>query len=190
MEICAILKAQTDAAAASSKTWKSWIPKAAACTLLIRYIREIFKIATFSRLSGIMKIDIYQMTRNFLLGQNRLFLGLFVLVILVCPNSLNFRFVNVLFKKKLQRDVWKMKQFESIIEILCPVLLRSPSTQCPVIKLLQVAGSITGCVSLQLDHNQAATLPTGEILSGKKKHPENMKKNRGSRLEVTCLPAK
>ena len=63
-----------------------------------------------------------------------------------------------------------MKQFESKIEILCPVLLRSPSTQCPVIKLLQVAGSITGCVSLQLDHNQAAnslTLPTGEILSGK-----------------------
>ena len=32
----------------------------------------------------------------------------------------------------------------------------SPYTQCPVIKLLQVAGSITGCVSLQLDHNQAA----------------------------------
>ena len=117
---------------------------------------------------SIMKIDIYQMTRDFLLGQNRLFLGLAVLVILViivrgvCPNSLNFRFVNVLF------NVWKMKQFESKIEILCPVLLRSPSTQCPVIKLLQVAGSITGCVSLQLDHNQAATLPTGEILSGKK----------------------
>ena len=31
----------------------SWIPEAAACTLLIRYIRENFKIATFSRLSGI-----------------------------------------------------------------------------------------------------------------------------------------
>ena len=30
----------------------SWIPEAAACTLLIRYIRENFKIATFSRLSG------------------------------------------------------------------------------------------------------------------------------------------
>ena len=31
----------------------SWIPEAATCTLLIRYIRENFKIATFSRLSGI-----------------------------------------------------------------------------------------------------------------------------------------
>ena len=31
----------------------SWIPEVAACTLLIRYIRENFKIATFSRLSGI-----------------------------------------------------------------------------------------------------------------------------------------
>ena len=30
----------------------SWIPEAAACTLLIKYIRENFKIATFSRLSG------------------------------------------------------------------------------------------------------------------------------------------
>ena len=30
----------------------SWIPEAAACTLLIRYIRENFKIASFSRLSG------------------------------------------------------------------------------------------------------------------------------------------
>ena len=29
----------------------SWIPEAAAFTLLIRYIRENFKIATFSRLS-------------------------------------------------------------------------------------------------------------------------------------------
>ena len=74
-----------------------------------------------------------------------------------------------------------MKQFESKIEILCPVLLRSPSTQCPVIKLLQVAGSITGCVSLQLDHNQAAnslTLPTGEILSGKKKYRCTLPKNK------------
>ena len=32
----------------------SWIPEAAACTLLIRYIRENFKITTFSRLSGIV----------------------------------------------------------------------------------------------------------------------------------------
>ena len=32
----------------------SWIPEAATCTLLIRYIRENFKIATFSRLSGIV----------------------------------------------------------------------------------------------------------------------------------------
>ena len=30
----------------------SWIPEVAACTLLTRYIRENFKIATFSRLSG------------------------------------------------------------------------------------------------------------------------------------------
>ena len=34
----------------------SWIPEAAACTLLIRYIRENFKIATFSCLSGTYKI--------------------------------------------------------------------------------------------------------------------------------------
>ena len=33
----------------------SWIPEVAACTLLTRYIRENFKIATFSRLSGILK---------------------------------------------------------------------------------------------------------------------------------------
>ena len=65
MEICAILKAQTDAAATSSNLLVntleevaafrgsgSWIPEAAACTLLIRYIGENFKIATFSRLSG------------------------------------------------------------------------------------------------------------------------------------------
>ena len=65
MEIRAILKAQTDAAAASSNLLinrleevagfrgsGSWIPEAAACTLLIRYIRENFKITTFSRLSG------------------------------------------------------------------------------------------------------------------------------------------
>ena len=32
----------------------SWIPEVAACTLLTRYIRENFKIATFSRLSGTM----------------------------------------------------------------------------------------------------------------------------------------
>ena len=32
----------------------SWILEAAACTLLIRYIRENFKIATFSRLSGML----------------------------------------------------------------------------------------------------------------------------------------
>ena len=31
----------------------SWIPEVAACTLLIRYTRENFKIATFSHLSGI-----------------------------------------------------------------------------------------------------------------------------------------
>ena len=30
----------------------SWIPEVATCTLLIRYIRENFKIATFSHLSG------------------------------------------------------------------------------------------------------------------------------------------
>jgi hypothetical protein len=30
----------------------SWIPEAAVCTLFIRYKRENFKIATFSRLSG------------------------------------------------------------------------------------------------------------------------------------------
>ena len=30
----------------------SWIPEAATCTLLIRYIRENFKITTFSHLSG------------------------------------------------------------------------------------------------------------------------------------------
>ena len=30
----------------------SWIPEATGCTLLIRYIRENFKIATFSRLSS------------------------------------------------------------------------------------------------------------------------------------------
>ena len=30
----------------------SWIQEAATCTLLIRYIRENFKIATFSHLSG------------------------------------------------------------------------------------------------------------------------------------------
>ena len=31
----------------------SWIPEVAACTLLIRYIRDNFKIATFSRPSSI-----------------------------------------------------------------------------------------------------------------------------------------
>ena len=31
----------------------SWIREVAACTLLIRYMRENLKIATFSRLSGI-----------------------------------------------------------------------------------------------------------------------------------------
>ena len=63
MEICAILKVQTDAAAASNllinrleeaagfRGIGSWIQEAATCTLLIRYIRETFKIATFSRLS-------------------------------------------------------------------------------------------------------------------------------------------
>ena len=69
MEIHAILKAQTDAAAASSNLLinrleevagfrgsGSWIPEAAACTLLIRYIRENFKIPTFSCLSGIIII--------------------------------------------------------------------------------------------------------------------------------------
>ena len=30
----------------------SWVPEVAASTLLTRYIRENFKIATFSRLSG------------------------------------------------------------------------------------------------------------------------------------------
>ena len=66
MEIHAILKAQTEAAAASSnlsinrleevagfRGIGSWIPEAATCTLLIRYIRQNFKIATFSHLSGI-----------------------------------------------------------------------------------------------------------------------------------------
>ena len=52
MEIRAILKAQTDAAAASSKTCLQVLEEAAACTLLIRYIRENFKIATFTHLSG------------------------------------------------------------------------------------------------------------------------------------------
>ena len=69
MEICAILKAQTDAAADSSNLLinsleevagfrgsGSWIQKAATCTLLIKYIRENVKIATFSRLSGVCKI--------------------------------------------------------------------------------------------------------------------------------------
>ena len=35
----------------------SWIPEVAACTLLTRYRRENFKIATFSRLSGICKVE-------------------------------------------------------------------------------------------------------------------------------------
>ena len=63
MEIRAILKTQTDAAAAINRLEEvagfrgigSWIPEAAACTLLIRYIRENFKIATFSLLSGIFQ---------------------------------------------------------------------------------------------------------------------------------------
>ena len=33
----------------------SWIPEVAGWTLLTRYIREYFKITTFSRLSGIIK---------------------------------------------------------------------------------------------------------------------------------------
>ena len=39
--------------AAGFRGISSWIPEAATCTLLIRYIRENFKIAAFSRLSGI-----------------------------------------------------------------------------------------------------------------------------------------
>ena len=39
--------------AAGFRGISSWIPEAVTCTLLIRYIRENFKIATFSRLSGI-----------------------------------------------------------------------------------------------------------------------------------------
>ena len=78
-----------------------------------------------------------------------MFLGLAVLVnYFGLSKQFKFQICQRFVQKKLQRDVWKMKQFESKIEILCPVLLRSPSTQCPVIKLLQVAGSITGCVSL------------------------------------------
>ena len=34
----------------------SWIPEVAACTLSTKYIRKFFKIATFSRLSGINHI--------------------------------------------------------------------------------------------------------------------------------------
>ena len=41
--------------AAGFRGSSSWIPEAAAYTLLIRYIRENFKIATFSRLSGILQ---------------------------------------------------------------------------------------------------------------------------------------
>ena len=58
---------------------------------------------------SIMKIDIYQMTRYFLLGQNRLFLGLAVLVILViivkgdCPRLLCLVSL-VLMKIRLNKD--------------------------------------------------------------------------------------
>ena len=58
MEIRAILKAQTDAAADSIKPAPSSnllldrLEEGTTCTLLIRYIRENFKISTFSRLSG------------------------------------------------------------------------------------------------------------------------------------------
>ena len=40
----------------------SWIPEVAACTLLIRYTIENFKIATFSRLSGICVV--YSLSKN------------------------------------------------------------------------------------------------------------------------------
>ena len=47
------------------------------------------------------------------------------------------------------------------LEILCPVLLHSPHILNVLLSsYYKLLGSITGCVSLQLDHNQAARAHT------------------------------